>query len=470
MGKTQWIPFESESTLERAVFNSKNFKAKIVSLIFACSILFASLFAVPLSAQIDTAQADNTILIKNVSIFDGTAENLITGRDVVVVGNKIEKLIPSGGPVTDFDQVIDGQGGYLTPGLIDAHVHAWMGSSVAETFGQPLILTSYVTAMEMQEMLLRGVTTVRDTAGPTMPLRTAIDQGNIPGPRVYPSGAMITMYGGHMDYRNPNDLARELGGPKASMIEQMKIGFLANGPEEVRVAARQQLSQGATQIKLSTSGSVTGVADPIDVVEYTSEEISAAVEAAADFGTYVAVHSYNTEGVRRSLEAGVLSIEHGNLIDEATMKLLVKKGAFMVPQIWSDRLYLKQGLQKAQVVIDGTAATMALAKKHGAKVVFGTDLLFDLEQRKTQLQELIARKDFFSSPEIMIQATGTAGKLLALSGNRNPYGKLGVVEPGAMADLLIYDKNPLRDVAIAAEPESNLEFIMKDGKIYKNTL
>ena len=440
------------------------------SIIIRSVIVLALLIAMPLSAQNNTVQTDKTILIRNISIFDGNSESLITGNDVVVVGSQIDRIIPTGSQDTGFDQVIDGQGGFLTPGLIDAHIHAWMGSSVAETFNQPLILTSYVTAMEMQEMLMRGVTTVRDTAGPTMPLRMAIDQGNIPGPRVYPSGAMITMYGGHMDYRNPNDLARELGGPKASMIEQMGIGFLANGADQVRAAARQQLGQGATQIKLSTSGSVTGVADPIDVVEFTIEEIAAAVEAATDFGTYVAVHSYNTEGVRRSLEAGVLSIEHGNLIDEATMELLVKKGAFMVPQVWADRLYLKQGLQKAQVVIDGTAATMKLAKKHDAKVVFGTDLLFDLEQRKTQLQELVARKDFFSSPEIMIQATGTAGELLALSGKRNPYGKLGVVESGAMADLLIYSKNPLQDVVVAADPDSNLEFIMKDGKIYRNTL
>jgi len=215
---------------------------------------------------------------------------------------------------------------------------------------------------------------------------------------------------------------------------------------------------------------VTGVADPIDVVEFTEDEIRAAVEAARDFGTYVAVHSYNSEGVRRSLEAGVLSIEHGNLMDEKTMKLLVDKGAFWVPQTWADETYLKQGLKKAQIVKDGTAVTMKLAKKHGAKVVFGTDLLFDLEQRKTQLQELVARKEFFNSAEIMVQATGNAGELLALSGKRNPYGKLGVVETGAMADLLIYGQNPLEDVAIAADPEKHLKFIMKDGKIHKNTL
>lgn len=417
-----------------------------------------------------TVEKSKEILITNVSIFNGTSGKLLTGKDVVLKGNQIAQIIPTGSGDSSYDQVIDGKGGYLTPGLIDAHIHAWMGSSVSETINQPLILTSYVTAIEMREMLHRGVTTVRDMAGPTFGLKTAIDRGHIPGPRVYPSGAMITMYAGHMDYRNPNYLPRELGGPAASPIELMGIGMLANSPDQVRTAARQQLAQGATQIKLSTSGSVTGVADPIDVVEFSAEEIKAAVDAAKDFGTYVAVHSYNTEGVRRSLEAGVLSIEHGNLMDEKTMKLLVEKGAFWVPQTWADDEYLKQGLKKAQVVKDGTAKTMVLAKKYGAKVVFGTDLLFDLEQRKTQLQELVARKEFFPSAEIMIQATGNAGELLALSGKRNPYGKLGVVEVGAMADLLIYSGNPLEDVAVAADPEKNLQLIMKDGKVYKNTL
>lgn len=451
----------------------KRLSALFASLALLAAVLGHGIVAHAAGAHagaVDEKKPEKTILITNVSIFGGTSKTLITDRDVAIAGKRIDKLVPSGGDGSGYDQVIDGQGGYLTPGLIDAHAHAWMGSSVAETFNQPLILTSYVTAMEMREMLMRGVTTVRDTAGPTFGLKTAIDRGYIPGPRVYPSGAMITMYGGHMDYRNPNHLPRELGGPKASTIELMGIGYLANGPDEVRAAARQQLGQGATQVKLSTSGSVTGVADPIDVVEYTVEEIKAAVGAAADFGTYVAVHCYNSEGVRRSLEAGALSIEHGNLMDDATMKLLVKKGAFWVPQTWADETYLKQGLKKAQIVKDGTAITMKLAKKHGAKVVFGTDLLFDLEQRKTQLQELVSRKAFFSSPEIMIQATGNAGELLALSGKRNPYGKLGVVEAAAMADILIYGANPLEDVAVAADPETNLKFIMKDGEIFMNRL
>lgn len=408
-------------------------------------------------------------IIKNVRVFNGTSETLTTGSDVVVEGSKISELVPAGGDDTGYARVIDGGGGVLTPGLIDAHVHIFIGSSVADTQNQPFSLTAYVTASEALDMLNRGVTTIRDMCGPAFGLQSAIDRGYIQGPRVYPSGAMITMYSGHMDFRNPNFLAKEWGGP-ISMIEQMGIGLLANSPDSVRAGARQQLSQGATQVKLATSGSVTGVDDPIDVVEFTEAEIRAAVEAATDFGTYVAVHAYNTEGVRRSLDAGVLSIEHGNLMDEDTMMLLVEKGAYWVPQSWSDDCYIHQGFTKAQVVKDGTKTTMGLAKKHGAKVVFGTDLLFDLEQRKTQLQELVTRKEWFSSAEIMIQATGNAGELVALCGNRNPYGKLGVVEQGAMADLLVYSANPVDDVAVAADPDTNLAMIMKDGDIIKNTL
>jgi imidazolonepropionase-like amidohydrolase len=333
----------------------------------------------------------------------------------------------------------------------------------------PFMVSHYAAAMELKEYLLRGVTTVREMAGPGQGLQIAVDKGYIPSPRIYPSGTMITQYSGHMDFRNPNHPNKEMGGTPP-LIELMGTGVLANGPEEVRKAARQQLSLGATQIKLAVTGSVTGTKDPIYVAEYTVEEIRAAVEAAEDFGTYVAVHAYNITGIQRALEAGAMSIEHGNLIDEPTMKLLVKKDAFFIPQVWADEIYLKQGLQKAKVVAEGTDKAMKLAIKHGAKVVFGSDLMFDLENRSTVMQEFVARKKWFSSPEIMMQATGNAGELLAMSGARNPYGKLGVIEEGAVADLLIYDSNPLEDVAIVAKPEQHLKLIMKDGKLFRSQI
>ena len=436
-------------------------KTTITSLVGMLIIL--TWIASPVIAQDKKAPL---ILIKNVSIFNGTSEKLITGQDVVISGNVIEDLVSDDSGET-YDQVIDGKGGYLTPGLIDSHYHAFIGPSFPEVMNQPFIVSHYSAAMEVKDYLERGITTIREMAGPGVGLQIAIEKGYIPGPRVYPSGMMITQTSGHMDFRNPNHLPKGMGGA-APLIEMMGTGYLADGPDEVRKAAREQLSSGATQIKLAVTGSVTGTKDPIFVAEYTVDEIRAAVEAAADFGTYVAVHAYNPTGIRRALEAGAMTVEHGNLVDEETMKLLVEKGAFWIPQVWADEVYLKQGLEKAKVVAEGTDTAMRLAKKYNAKIAFGTDLMFDLENRKTVMQELVARKKYFSSPEIMIQATGNGGALLALSGKRNPYGKLGVIEKGAMADLLIYSSNPMTDVAIAAKPEDNLMLIMKDGKIVKN--
>ena len=440
-------------------------RSRTIITVLAGILMTLAWIASPVAAEDKKAPL---ILIKNISIFDGTSEKLITGQNVVISGNVIKDLVSDDSSET-YDQIIDGKGGYLTPGLIDAHYHAFIGPSFPEVMNQPFMVSHYSAAMEVKDYLERGVTTIREMAGPGIGLQIAIEKGYIPGPRVYPSGMMITQTSGHMDFRNPNHLPKEMGGAPP-LIEMMGTGYLADGADEVRKAAREQLSRGATQIKLAVTGSVTGTKDPIFVAEYTVDEIRAAVEVAADFGTYVAVHAYNPTGIRRALEAGAMTVEHGNLIDEETMKLLVEKGAFWIPQVWADEVYLKQGLQKAKVVATGTDTAMKLAKKYKAKVVFGSDLMFDLENRKTVMQELVARKKYFSSPEIMIQATGNAGALLALSGKRNPYGKLGVIEKGAMADLLIYSSNPMADVAIAAKPEDNLQLIMKDGKIVKNTI
>ena len=408
-------------------------------------------------------------LITNVSIFDGSNETLITGKDVVVSGNTISKIVATGGDASSYDAVIDGKGGYLTPGLIDSHYHAFIGPAFSEVMSQPFMVSHYAAAMEVKAYLESGVTTIREMGGPATGLQIAIDKGYIPGPRVYPSGMMITQTSGHMDFRNPNHLPKEMGG-SAPLIEMMGTGYLADGADEVRKATREQLANGATQIKLAVTGSVTGTKDPIFVAEYSVEEILAAVEAAEDFGTYVAVHAYNVTGIKRALEAGVKTIEHGNLADEETMRMIADKGAFWIPQVWADEVYIKQGLQKAKDVVVGTDTSMKLAKKLGVKVAFGTDLMFDLENRKTALKELTSRKKYFSSAEIMIQATGIGGEILALSGHRNPYGKLGVIEEGAMADILIYSANPLEDVAVATNHENNLKLIIKDGVVVKNDL
>jgi imidazolonepropionase-like amidohydrolase len=212
------------------------------------------------------------------------------------------------------------------------------------------------------------------------------------------------------------------------------------------------------------------------VVEYLPEELRAAVRAAADWGTYVAAHVYNPEGIRRALDAGVASIEHGHLIDEEAMRLLVGKGAFLSTQV-VPFTFERKGPDAAarpdrrRPVIEGMDAMMRLAKKHGAKVVFGTDLAFSMERVAFQTKEFGLRRRWFTPPEVLRQATSVAAELLARSGRRNPYpGRLGVIEPSAYADLLLVDGNPLEDLGVLEDPERNLRLIMKDGMIYKKAL
>jgi imidazolonepropionase-like amidohydrolase len=416
------------------------------------------------------------ILITNVSIFNGTSGTLITGQDVVLNGNKIARIIPAGSGGSGYGQVIDGKGGYLSPGLIDAHSHATMGVSEADFFGGAHY--EYValhSAMEMEEMLMRGVTTMRDAAGNTYGLKRAIDEGVTPGPRIHPSGAALSQYSGHGDFRGPTEIPKEWGGHGESAGEAAGFALLANGPQQVTAGVRQQLFLGATQIKIAVAGGVSSFTDPLYVVEFSPEEIQAAVKAAEDYGTYVMAHSHSSKGVIRAVENGVLSIEHGSLLNEEAAKLMAEKGVVYIPSVevlaqlkplYTDPIR-KAKLQEA---MEGTSAAIKAAKKYDLVIGFGTDLLFDVEGRKKQLHDLTLRKEWFSSAEIMIQATGNGGKIVGLCGKRNPYGKVGVIEEGAMADVLIYSKNPLEDVAIVEDAENNLKLIMKDGKVYKNTL
>ena len=266
------------------------------------------------------------------------------------------------------------------------------------------------------------------------------------------------------------------GGPN-SVLEEQEVGFglLANGVDQIMAGARQQLFLGATQIKLATGGGVASFSDPLYVNELFFEEIEAAVKVAADYDTYVATHVYNPVGIKRALKAGVKTIEHGHLMDQEAMELLVEKEAILSTQVWvfrmSEALYTDSlRKNKLKEALDGMDKMFELAIKYNAKIVYGTDLLFDYEGRKGQLKDLTLRKNWFNSADIMIQATGNGGDCVALCGKRNPYGKLGVIEDGAMADVLIYSKNPLEDVAIVEDHENNLKLIVKDGRVFKNTL
>jgi len=322
---------------------------------------------------------------------------------------------------------------------------------------------------------MRGFTTIRDMGGPVFGLKRAIDEGVVVGPRIYPSGAMITLTGGHGDFRQPYELPRTLGVP-ATRTEEMGGSMIADSPDEVRVRAREQLMLGASQIKLTAGGGVASPHSPLDVSTFTEPELRAAVEAASNWGTYVTVHAYTPESIQRAIAAGVKCIEHGHLMDEPTAKLIADKGIWLSMQAFPDELAeaFPPGSferEKAMEVFAGTDTTYKLAKKYKIKTAWGTDVLFSAALARKQGALLTKLVQWYTPAEVLIMATSTNAQLLALSGKRNPYpGKLGRIEEGALADLLLVDGDPLANIKLLEDPARNFVVIMKDGKIYKNTL
>jgi imidazolonepropionase-like amidohydrolase len=424
------------------------------------------------------AQQAGAVLFENVRIFDGRSDALPGPSNVLIRGNKIEKISATAITVDAVQTTtINGGGRVLMPGLIDAHWHAMLvRSTPAAVLVSDVGYTNLVAAAEAVDTLMRGFTTVRDMGGPAFALKRAIDEGVVAGPRIYPSGAMITVTGGHGDFRQLSDLPRTLGGT-LSRMEQIGGSMVADSPDEVRLRAREQLMQGATQIKLTAGGGVASPFSPIDVATFTEPELRAAVEAAENWGTYVAVHAYTPVAIQRSIAAGVRCIEHGHLMDEATAKLMAEKGIWLSTQPFfddEDAIPLPPGSEEREKqlqVIAGTDRVYTLAKKYKLKTAFGTDILFSPELAKRQGPQLAKLTRWYTSAEVLKMATATNGELLAMSGLRNPYpGKLGVVEEGALADLLLVDGNPIDNIKLIEDPASNFIVIMKDGKIYKNLL
>ncbi len=360
------------------------------------------------------------------------------------------------------------------PGLSDAHWHAMMvRSTPAQMLSSDLGFTTLQAGAEATATLMRGFTSVRDMGGPAFALKQAIDDGLLPGPRIYPSGAVITITGGHGDFRELSDLPRT--GGSLSRVEQLGGSAIADSPDEVRKRAREQLMQGASQIKLTAGGGVASPFSPLEVTTFTDAELRAAVEAATDWGTYVATHAYTSSAIQRSIAAGVKVIEHGHLMDEATAGLIAEKGAWLSMQPFVDlggAKFLPAAQQQQMMqVVSGTDAVYGYVKKYKIKTAFGTDILFSPALAERQGQGIVDLTRWFTPAEALAMATSANGELLALSGLRNPYpGKLGVVEQGALADLLIVDGNPLENINLVADPANKFLVIMKDGVIYKNTI
>ena len=419
--------------------------------------------------------AESVTLITNAKIFDGVNEKLIDG-DVLIENNLIKQV---GGdiPAPSDATVIDAGGRIVIPGLIDMHWHMAL-AELPMTFllSGDAYEVGIRSTLASPKTLMRGFTTVRDMGGSVFSLKKLIDQGLVVGPRILPSGPMISQTGGHFDYRLPNQIPDREG--VIDYWGRVGMNAIADGPHETRKRTREAFMLGASQIKIAGGGGVASTYDPIDVRQYSLEEMKAIVDVAESYNSYVAAHIFTDDAIQMAVKAGVKSIEHGHLMSgRETLKMMKDNGVWLsIQPILNDEdaeeFPNPESNRKFAEVTKGTDEIYTLAKKMGVNIAFGTDLFMSAESAAKQGKLLAKLSRWFTPYEALKMATSDNAKLLELSGPRHPYqeGPLGVIKEGAYADMIIVDGNPLEDLDLVADPENNFVLIMKDGKVYKNTL
>ena len=406
-------------------------------------------------------------IFDNSVIFDGFNEELIEGFSIVVEGSHIKEVTAESVSIPHA-QRIDCAGRTLMPGLIDAHVHAYTPTfSFYNNDRIPASLMANHAAVILDGMLKRGFTSVRDAGGADQGLWLAIEQGLIKGPRLFYSGKAISQTGGHGDMRSA-DAAEPCGCSNYSG----SISMVADGPDEVRKAVREELRKGACQIKLFASGGVTSPSDPTWMNQYTEEEIRIAVYEASTRRSYVMAHCLTEEAIERCIEYGVRSIEHGIGIGDDTAKLIAEKGAFVVPTLSVARVLTQSGpklslppasLDKIQGLYENYLSAIEACTRAGVKIGLGSDLLGH-EYHPLQGGELALRGEVSPAIDVLRSATSVNAELL------QQEGKLGCISPGAYADLIVLNGNPLDDLTLFQNPEKNISVVMKGGAFIRNNL
>ena len=416
-------------------------------------------------------------LIKNVKVWDGTSSKLSKNQDVLIEDELI-KSIGNGLKVAADVVVIDGKGKTMIPGLIDMHSHLCIqeGMLVGRD-GYDQMAMGARTAVSMAQYLDQGFTTARDAGCNILGVAKAVNNGFVPGPRIFPSGGFLSQTGGHADTGSFNDQPGAVDD-----LERHGFGYIVDGKTEVRRAARQNFRAGATQIKLMAGGGVASEFDPIHATQFSVEEFEAAVEVAKDYGSYVTVHAYHDRSVNRAIDAGVRTIEHNFLVSEKTIKRMKKEGvalsaqAVMSLQAFADpdsiTFFNPDQKAKAKKVNAGATQMFKWALKHDILIVTGGDM-FGPAYNGIQAENMIWMQKVGATPlQIMKMGTSNAGEVLSWSGGMNPYkyGALGVVKKGAYADLILVDGNPLKDIKVLNEYKTKFKLIMKNGQVHKNTL
>jgi imidazolonepropionase-like amidohydrolase len=407
------------------------------------------------------------LVLRGCSLLDLASGELRPDCAVVVEGERIRELA-TGDPRPAGATAIDARGRTLLPGLIDAHVHATITTlDLAALARRPLMVVAQEARLILEAMLRRGFTTVRDAGGADFGLAQAVERGLIRGPRVFYSGRVLSQTGGHGDHRPRSEEAPLC----ACQIHSTGFSHVADGVPAVRRAAREELRRGATQLKLMASGGVASPSDPVWNVQYSEEEQRAIVEEARSWRTYAMAHAYTPEAIARAVRAGVRTIEHGNLIDAATAALMSASGAFLVPTLvtYFKLAELGRALRFPEVsqrkvgdVLDAGLASLEIARAAGVRLGFGTDLLG--ETHAHQSQEFAIRARVEKPLDVLRSATLTNAEIL------NRTGELGVVAPGALADLILLDGNPLDDLSVLEGQGERIPFVMKAGEIHVNRL
>ena len=407
------------------------------------------------------------IHFKNLSLLDPRWNEARAGYEVLVEGDLIKEV--SSKPIKAAKaQVVDCGKRTLMPGLIDCHVHVFLSEvNIRNLESVPLTLMTARAADLMKGMIDRGFTTVRDTGGADWGIKAAVDAGLIAGPRLFISGRAIGPTGGHSDSRRRTDI----GAPCGCCNAMVYCMALADGADEVRKLVREQMRQGADQVKIMCSGGVASPYDPLDSLQFSEAEIAAATDEAKNFGRYVLAHAYTPEAITRAVTNGVRTIEHGNLIDAKSAKLLKSTGGYMVANLVTYFVMKEKAAQfgmtadmlaKNDIVLDGALRSLEICKAAGVKVGYGSDLLGQLQIE--QSREFMFRAEVLKPLEIIRQATTVGAEVL------RQEGKLGIVEPGAFADLIVVDGNPLKKLELFLDQGAHLPVIMKAGKFHKNAL
>ena len=404
------------------------------------------------------------ILFRNAAIVDGTSPQARRGCDVLVEGNLIREVADR--PIAAASAtIVDLAGKSLLPGLIDCHVHVCAADvDLGRNATLPSSLVAVHAARNLRAMLLRGFTTARDASGADFGLKLALEQGLIEGPRLFLTGKALSQTGGHADYRGRFDgrLASHYLGRLGA------IGRVVDGLAEVRRAVREEIKAGADFIKLMGSGGVSSPTDPIDFLGFSREEVLAVVEEARNARTYVMAHLYPDEAIVRAVECGVHSVEHGNLVADAGARLMAARGAFAVPTLVTYEAIGEHGkalgfppvsLAKLDAVRRAGLGSLEIFKRHGVKMAYGSDLLGSLHDR--QSDEFVIRGRVLPAHEVIASATSISAELVGMAG------KLGVIAPGALADLIVVDGDPLADLSRLGGQGRHLPYIMKDGVFAK---